>query len=266
MKKIFARQKDGGKGSTKITPLNLDSLPPGSNSQQKRSPDGPMQFARHSVSDEPDPWVLVSDATNRLLNADGIVTHTSPQPRHPLRRKSNSTDDFKMQNPRPMLESRPPSHAILPAGASPPVPGTGNGVGAPNTPQIGLTPTIVDKEKEHRGLLKWPKSNHSHNPTGILRALDPRANERSNDSLQAPPSPKPQPQREESIKTDKESERHEKRKVSGHSEKKERTRDKERDKDRDHKDKDHRKDEDHNDVSLRSMIGEPSSSLHVQSD
>jgi hypothetical protein len=250
MKKIFTRQKDGGKGSTKITPLTLDMPPQAQHQHQhqtKRSPEGPMQFARHSATDEPDPWVLVSGAPASKPNAETIGPHF---PQQAQRRRSSSTGDFSLLNPRSVLDPRPPPHSVLPAGASPPVPGNNNVLGLPPPATAVLTPTTNDREKEHRGLVK---RKIGYNPASKLRALDPRASDRSNDSPQLSPSPVPQQTREEPVRGDRDSER---RKVSAQSDKKERPR--ERDRDR------HGDDDAYGDVSLRSMIGKFHISFHTR--
>jgi hypothetical protein len=246
MKKIFARQKDGGKGSTKITPLTLDVNP---NAQlqphAKRSPDAPMQFARHSASDEPDPWVLVSGAkAKQKLDSAGHQGQT-PQPhqhQHP-RRRSSTGDDFTLLKPRPVLETRPPPHPVLPPGASPPVPGTVTGL--PTSPPLDhslSTPTPTNRDKDIRAMLK-KKNGHTHGPSSLLRSLDPRAN----DSQPSPPLSAAQTQ-EEPARLDRDAERPERperKKPVPHPEKKERPRDREKD----------RTNDEYAGVSIRTMIG-----------
>lgn len=208
----------------------------------KNSIDGPMQFARPSASDEPDPWVLVSGAAGNLPGAETRGSHNSQPHQQHQRRRSSSGEDFSLTKPRPLVESRPESYSVLPPGASPPVPGNMSTSSVPGPLELNNAslPLPNDREKDNKAPRR--RNGHTHNPARLLRSLEPRDSPQPHSPPLLPPSNNIQ-NREEPVKAEREVD---KRKASTHPEKKERTRDRVKE----------RPEEDtFADVSLRSMIG-----------
>ncbi len=182
------RAKGAGQGVGQDHPAHLEHPPPSHPHlpSHPQEPDGPIRFARRpSLSDDPDPWIIVSGKPSGdvLALAQNQANLQRQQSQYQSHRRSSSDDALPTPpNAAAAIESRSSSLASLPPGASPPVPGA--------VPNITLPPGSHPPtsspynhnhvhEREHRTTLrKKNPSVHGTPTTAMLRSLETNRNER----------------------------------------------------------------------------------------